>query len=150
MKRPGGFAPWVTQRCARSIQAVDRARSRLSAPGPTADIALRVRLPCAPTKTVSSAYFLRKMGSDRVIDLAHVLFAHAVAVHDEPRHRCRNFLHVVGRQLDALRTKVFEQVRFVPRAGDRNNVRALRQQPCQRDLRRRRALLSRRSLSAIQ
>lgn len=63
---------------------------------------------------------------DRVIDLAHMLFAHAVAVHDEPRQRRRNFLHVASAQLDAMRPKVFEQMRFVTRARDRNDVGSLR------------------------
>ena len=79
--------------------------------------------------------------SHRIVDRRHVILAHALAMHDEPGERRCDLLHVVLAELHLQRTEVFEQVRFVAGAGDRNDVRPLRQQPGECDLRWRCTLL---------
>ena len=50
---------------------------------------------CATTGWIARGR-ARRRGSDRVIDLAHVGFAHTVAVHGELRQRGLDFLDIGG------------------------------------------------------
>jgi hypothetical protein len=87
--------------------------------------------------------------SGGVINRRHVVLAHAVAEYRELGQKRIDLLHVGGAQLHAARPQVFEQVRLAARAGDRDDVQALREQPGQGDLRGRCALPRRLALQPL-
>jgi hypothetical protein len=68
-------------------------------------------------------------GSNRVVDLAHVRFAHTVPEDGEFRERRFNLLNVSCCQLHAVCTEIFKQMCPVSRPGDGDNIWSLCKQP---------------------